>query len=218
MKKIFFRSTLSLDDYRRFNESSPTGLPENVFITRYDIDYRQLFREWLQSAFDTNKKRIEKGKQPLILEVSVKAHYDDRSIKANNLLWKALTILATAMSKDGTRVSPQELYDIDMKDFAPLYERTFPNEYIQAMCIMAESGEDETGNVIGHVREVRDNGDGTSTMVLQKTSSYFNAEEFARYLECKLYELEEMGKSRHTDSETKALIDDFHAHLKRGKK
>jgi hypothetical protein len=105
-----------------------------------------------------------------------------------------------------------------MKDFAPLYERTFPNEYIQAMCIMAESGEDETGNVIGHVREVRDNGDGTSTMVLQKTSSYFNAEEFARYLECKLYELEEMGKSRYTDSETKALIDDFHEHLKRGKK
>ena len=218
MKKLFFRSTLSLDDYRRFKESSPTGLPENVFITRYDIDYRQLFREWLQSAFDTNAKRLEKGKQPLILEVSVKAHYDDRSIKANNLLWKALTILATAMSKDGTRVSPQELYDIDMKDFAPLYERTFPNEYIQAMCIMAESGEDETGNVIGHVREVRDNGDGTSTMVLQKTSSYFNAEEFARYLECKLYELEEMGKSRYTDSETKALIDDFHEHLKRGKK
>lgn len=218
MKKLFFRSTLSLDDYRRFKESSPTGLPENVFITRYDIDYRQLFREWLQSAFETNKKRLEKGKQPLILEVSVKAHYDDRSIKANNLLWKALTILSTAMSKDGTRVSPQELYDIDMKDFAPLYERTFPTEYIQAMCIMAESGEDETGTVIGHVRKVRDNGDGTSTLVLQKTSSYFNTDEFARYLECKLYELEEMGKSRYTDSEVKGLIEDFHKHLKDGKK
>lgn len=213
MKKLFFRSTISLDDYRRFVSTNPQGIAENVFITRYDLGYKKHFREWLQSAFDANDKRLEKGKQPLELEITIKSHYDDRSVSANNLLWKALTLLSIILSKEGRKVSPQELYDIDMIDFAPPYERTFPNEYIQAMRIMAESGEDETGSVIGHVIEVRDNGDGTSTMVLQKTTSFFNTDEFSRYLECKLYELEEMGATRYNDSEVKALIDDFHKHL-----
>ena len=86
MKKLLFRGTINLDDYRRFVSTNPLKQAENVFIVRYDLGYKTVFREWLQQAFNANEKRLSKGNEAMVFEIEIKSHADDRTVSANNLL------------------------------------------------------------------------------------------------------------------------------------
>jgi len=213
MKKLFFRGTVSLEDYRRFVSTNPQGLAENVFIARYDLGYKQIFREWLRNTFDVNDKRIAKGKEPVELEITVKAYYDDRTVLENALLWKLYTNIAEIMNHEskGPFVTPQNLYDLDMEDYAPIHEIDVPDNLVSAFILVADMGED---NIKGHLVKKIDNGDGTHHLVFRETSSFWDTVRFSYLIKAKIDELEDMGRTRWNDGFVKAIIDDFHAHIK----
>lgn len=214
MKKLLFRGTINLDDYRRFVSTNPLKQAENVFIARYDLGYKNVFREWLQQAFNANEKRLSKGNEGIMLEIEIKSRYDDRSVIANNLLWKILTIQADILNHEMhsvKMVTPQELYDNDMADYAPIHKITVPKNLASAYCIVAESGEEK---VKGHLKDRLDNLDDTVDLTFIETSSFWDKIKFADFLQRKLDELEEMGKTRYNDGYVKSLIDDFNTKLK----
>ena len=214
MKKLLFRCTINLDDYRRFVSTNPLKQAENVFIARYDLGYKTVFREWLQQAFNANEKRLSKGNEPMVLEIEIKSHADDRTVSANNLLWKILTLQADILNHEANSVkmiTPQELYDTDMADYAPVHTITVPKNLASAYCIVAESGEDA---IKGHLKERTDNLDDTVDLTFIETSSFWDTVKFADFLQIKLDELEEMGRTRYNDGYVKSLIDDFNTKLK----
>ena len=213
MKKLFFRGTVDLEDYRRFVSTNKKGLAENVFIGRYDLGYKNIFRAWLQKTFEANDKRVAKGKQPVELEITIKAHYDDRTVKENALLWKIYTNIADILNHENPRlrVTPQDLYDKDMEDYAYYHEIDVPNHLVSAFILVAEMGEDE---IKGHLVKRIDNGDETMHLVFQETSSFWDTVRFSELIKAKIDELEEMGRTRWNDGFTKAILDDFHVHMK----
>lgn len=214
MKKLFFRGTVSLEDYRRFVSTNPQGLVENVFISRYELGYKNIIREWLRNTFDVNDRRVAKGKEPVELEITVKAFYDDRTVSENAMLWKLYSMIAEIINHENprARVTPQSLYDKDMEDYATIHEIDVPANLVSAFCIMAEMGEDE---IKGHFVSKYDNGDGTIHLVFQETSSFWDTVRFSDLIKAKIDELEDMGRSRMNDGFVKAIIDDFHAHNKK---
>jgi hypothetical protein len=213
MKKLFFRGTVSLADYRRFVSTNPNGLAENVFIARYELGYKHIFREWLKNTFDVNDKRVAKGKEPVELEITIKAFYDDRTVSENALLWKLYTNLCEILNHENPRlrVTAQELYDKDMKDYAPIHEIDVPENLVSAFILVAEMGED---NIKGHLVKKIDNGDKTWHLVFQESSSFWDTVRFSDLIKAKIDELEDMGRTRLNDGFVRAIIDDFHAHMK----
>jgi len=217
VKKLFFRGTLSLDDYRRFVSTNSRGLAENVFIARYDLGYKQIFRDWIKNTFDVNDKRIAKGKEPVELEITIKARYDDRTVLENALLWKIYSNIAEILNHEDprARVTVQQLYDKDMEDYAPIHEIDVPDNLVSAFILVAEMGEDK---IRGHLVKKIDNGDGTYHLVFQETSSFWDTVRFSDLIKAKIDELEDMGRNRWNDGFVKAIIDDFHAHMKKANK
>lgn len=216
MKKLFFRGTVDLNDYRRFVSTNSNGLAENVFIARYELGFKNIFRDWLRNTFDVNDKRIAKGKESVELEITVKAYYDDRTVSENNMLWKLYTLIAEILNHENpkAKITPQELYDKDMEDWAIIHEIDCPTNLVSAYIIVAEMGEDE---IKGHLVQKIDNGDGTWHLVFKESSSFFDTIRFSDLIKEKIDELEEMGRTRWNDGFVKALIDDFHKHMEKAK-
>lgn len=216
MKKLFFRGTVDLNDYRRFVSTNSNGLAENVFIARYELGFKNIFRKWLRNTFDVNDKRISKGKEPAELEITVKAYYDDRTVSENNMLWKLYSLISEILNHENpkAKVTPQELYDKDMEDWATFHEIDCPANLVSAYIIVAEMGEDE---IKGHLVQKIDNGDGTWHLVFKESSSFFDTIRFSDLIKEKIDELEEMGRTRWNDGFVRAIIDDFHAHQKEKK-
>jgi hypothetical protein len=216
MKKLFFRGNVSIEDYRRFVSTNSHGLAENVFIARYELGYKQIFREWLRNTFAVNDKRVAKGKEPVELEITIKAHYDDRTVSENALLWILYTNLCEILNHENPRlrVTPQQLYDKDMEDYAPIHEIDVPENLVSAFILVAEMGED---NIKGHLIKKIDNGDGTWHLVFQESSSFWDIVRFSDLIKAKIDELEDMGRTRMNDGFVRAIIDDFHAHMKEKK-
>jgi len=213
VKKLFFRGTVDIADYRRFVSTNSQGLAENVFIARYDIGYKQIFREWLRNTFDVNDKRVSKGKEPCELEITIKAYYDDRTVSENALLWKLYTNLCDILKHENPRLhlTPQDLYDKDMEDYAPIHEIDVPDNLVSAFILVADMGDDK---IKGHVIKNIDNGDGTHHLVFLESSSFWDTVKFSDLIKAKIDELEDMGRTRWNDGYVKAIIDDFHTHMK----
>ena len=191
-------------------------MTENVMITRYDLGYRNIVREFLKGFFSGQDKRIFAGKNPYVLEVSLKIIGDSRTLDQNALLWKLYTIIADILNHDDPRAkeTPSRLYDADMIDYAPIHTVTCQTELVTAYKILAESGEEA---LKGHLIEDVDNGDGTHTLTFRETTSFWDTVRLADLLTAKIADLEEMGRTRHDDGYVKAIIDDFHAMQKKEK-
>lgn len=211
-RTCFFRSTIDINDFARFKGTS--AITENVMISRYDLSYRNIVREFLAGFFAGQNKRIESGKNPYILEVSLKIIGDSRTLDQNAMLWKLYTIIANILNHDDPRAlaTPSDLYNADMIDYAPVHSVTCLTELVKAYTILAESGEEA---LRGHLVEDVDNLDGAHTLTFRETTSFWDTVRLADLITAKIADLEDMGKTRYNDGYVKAIIDDFHAMQKK---
>lgn len=215
MKELYFRASLDITAYQRHNVLRS----ENLVIVKYEDDWASIIQPWLRECVDANDRRIANGKQPCELEVTIKAHYDDRTVKANALMWKIYDLQAQILNREGqfirNPIKPMELYKQDMEGYAPVHEKICDTIDAPAIIAFAESGECEyRGHLIGR-EDTQDEVDrDISILTFRETSSFWDSATFATFIEYKLAELETMGKDRWNDGEVKALIDDFKAKIK----
>ena len=206
MKKLYFRASLDITAYQRH----AVRRSENLVIVKYADDWASIVQTWLRECVDANDRRIASGKQPCELEITIKAHYDDRTVKANALMWVIYDLQAQILNREGkyirNPITPMELYKEDMEGYAPVHEKICDTIDAPAIIAFAESGECEyRGHLIS-----RDDADNALTrLTFRETSSFWDSSAFATFIEYKLIELETMGKDRWNDGEVKGLIDDF---------
>jgi hypothetical protein len=208
-RTCFFRSTIDINDFHRFLSTCPKGIAENVMLARYDIGYRNIVREFLRGLFDGQDRRIAAGKSPYVVEVSLKVIGDCRTVDQNAMLWKLYTLIAEILNHDDprARVKPSDLYDADMVDYAPIHTVTCHGNLVAAYKILAESGQDA---LRGHLIKDIDQGDGNHVLTFRETTSFWDTVKLADLITAKIADLEDMGRTRHTDGFVKAIIDDFH--------
>ena len=211
MKKLYFRASLDITAYQRHN----VRRSENLVIVKYADDWSSIVQPWLRECVDANDRRIANGKQPCELEISIKAHYDDRTVKANALMWVIYDLDCEILNREGkyikNKVTPIELYNQDMIDYAPIHYKICRKEDVPAIIAFAESGDCEYR---GHLIYQEELLDGMVKLTFRETSSFWDISAHSTFLEYKLAELETMGKDRWNDGEVKALIDDFRNRIK----
>ena len=108
-------------------------------------------------------------------------------------------------------VIPLELYNGDMKDYAPMHTKECSADDELAIISFAENGNAEyKGHLVN--KEIINNN--MVRLYFQETSSFWNKMKFSEFLDYKINELEQMGMDRWNDGEVKALIIDFRERLK----
>ena len=207
MKKLYFRASLDITAYQRH----AVRRSENLVIVKYADDWASIVQTWLRECVDANDRRIASGKQPCELEITIKAHYDDRTVKSNALMWVIYDLQAQILNREGkyirNPITPMELYKQDMEWYAPVHTKTVDNEFVAAVIAFAEQGE---GELRGHlVSKIVDDLAQSTKLTFRETSSFWDTATFATFIEYKLAELETMGRDRWNDGEVKGLIDDF---------
>lgn len=207
MKTLYFRASLDINAYQRHNVKRS----ENLVITKYADDWANIVQPWLRECVDANDRRIANGKQPCELEISIKAHYDDRTVKANALMWVIYDLQAQILNREGkyirNPITPMELYKQDMEGYAPTHEKVCDSIDAAAIIAFAESGECEYRGHLIRSDEIEDTG--AVRLEFRETSSFWDTATFATFIEYKLAELETMGRDRWNDGTVKGLIDDF---------
>lgn len=215
MKKLYFRATLDIQDYYKKNIMSG----DNLFLCRYSDDWKKIILPYLRYITDINDKRVNDNKNPCVIEITIKPRLDDRTLKENALMWKIYEIQADILNREAqdvkNPVTIQELYDEDMKGYAPVHTKICAVNDEQAIIAFAEQGDCEYR---GHLIDSVHDDDGYATIRFRETSSFWDTAKFSEFLEYKINELEQMGQERWNNGEVKALIDDFKAHLKEGEK
>lgn len=215
MKKLYFRAALDITAYQRHEVKRS----ENLVITKYADDWAPIVQGWLRECVDANDRRVAKGKAPAELEITIKAHYNDRSVEANALMWVIYDLQAQILNREGqyirNPIKPMELYKQDMEGYAPVHEKICDTTDAPAIIAFAESGECEyRGHLIG-----REDADCSLTkLTFRETSSFWDTATFATFIEYKLAELETMGRDRFSDGVVKGLIDDFMKNIKESNK
>lgn len=220
MKKLYFRASLDITAYQRHEVKRS----ENLVITKYSDDWAPIVQAWLRECVDANDRRIANGKSCCELEITIKAHYDDRTVKANSLMWVIYDLQAQILNREGqyirNPIKPMELYKQDMEGYAPTHEKVCDSIDAAAIIAFAESGECEyRGHLIG--RASVGGYDLTNEKVkltFRETSSFWDTATFATFIEYKLAELETMGRDRWNDGTVKGLIDDFMKNIKEKEK
>ena len=214
MKKLFFRASLGIKPYQEHGIMRS----ENLALFKYGNDWADIVQTWLRNCVDENDKRVLAGKQPCELEISIKPRFKDRSVEANALMWVIYDLQAKIINREGgfvDKVTPLELYNTDMLDYAELHMKVCNANDEEAIIAYAEAGDCEYR---GHFVESVHDDDGFATLTFRETSSFWDTSQFTTFLEYKINELEQMGLDRWNDGEVKALIDDFKNGLKDGKK
>ena len=211
MKHLFFRAFIKLEDWKRLGINKS----DNLFLCRYENDWKQIVQQWLREITEADKKRIESGKSECELEIIIKPHYADRTIKENNLMWKIYDIQANILNKEMKNVrnpvTSIELYNGDMKDYAPVHAKECSVDDELAIISFAENGNAEYKGHLVNKEIINDN---RVRLFFQETSSFWNKIKFSEFLDYKINELEQMGIDRWNDGEVKALIIDFRKRLK----
>lgn len=211
MKKLYFRANLDITAYQKHEVKRS----ENLAIFKYADDWQPIVTAWLRECVDANDRRIANGKQPAELEISIKAHYDDRTVKANALMWVIYDVDCEILNREGKYIqhpiTPMELYQQDMEGYAPVHIKICAKEDAEAVIAYAESGEPEYR---GHLILREELPDGMVRLTFRETSSFWDTAQHSTFLEYKLAELETMGRDRFNDGVVKGLIDDFMKNIK----
>jgi hypothetical protein len=214
MKKLFFRGSIEYQDYI---DHDVTG-SDDLVILRYPADWRPVVRQWLRSTVDTNAARAADGKQPCMLEVTIKPRLQDRTVKMNALMWKLYEIQCDIINRERRRVggdvTPRELYEIDMTDYGTMHYKTCHASEKPAVVAFAESGEPEYR---GHLVTEVEQGNGLVCLGFRETSSFWDISKMSDFLDAKILETEDMGRDRWCDGEVKAMIEDLHKNRKGAK-
>lgn len=206
MARLRFQARLSKEEYTKRGVLRS----DDLVILKHDRLDRERIQKELYKILAKNDERIMSGREPLELDIVITIKNEHRSLKANNLLWLIYTKQAEILNLEGKevkKIQPRELYDVDMKDYAPVHAKRVMAEFVPAIIAFAEN--DPDCEFRGHLVSKQDVGDGIVELVFRETSSFWDTALMAKFIEAKIAELEQMGKDRYNDGDVQAIIEDF---------
>lgn len=200
--KLRFQADFDHTEYKKRNVVTSDCL----FIAKCRRDeYPRVMTE-LRKLRDKNIERELAGKEPIDFDVTVNIHYRKRSLDANALMWALYTLMAEAMTRENPTRNPftaQELYDEDMKQFAPRHYLSCDPASLSFFVMVLEQER-------GHVKAIHDSEQtGNKVIEIWQTSSYWDTKQMSDHIERLLNTLDDMGISSHTNGDLKKVFDDF---------
>lgn len=153
---------------------------------------------------EKSERNKEKGLDPPELDITIDIDFEGRSIKSNAVMWSIYRIQAYYMNKElksVKQVTPDELYQKDMIDYAERHR-------IKSPINSAEFFRTVLTNEKGKIKAEKEI-DGYIYFEVWETSSYWNSQKMAEFIEIKLYELEQAGITRIEDGNLDKVFNDF---------
>jgi len=199
--KLRARCWLDINEYRKRGVMRY----DNLIILKHDDDSRERIQKELYKINDKNLVRIAEGKETVELDVVIDINYSERSLSQNALMWKLYDVLAEALNREaGTRyrVSPESLYEEDMKEWAPRHRLYCDKESLPFFKIVLEEER-------GKIRAVRELPDGKYEIEVWRTSSYWNTVEMNNHIDRLLNTLEQMGVIAENNGKLDAIMRDI---------
>lgn len=190
------------------------GFPEeaDAIILWYPDTARERMAELKAKIAEVNADREKNGEEPVEIDVCIDFVRKRRSIRANNLMWALYEIIASALNKENrTRkpITPQDLYNVDMKAYAPKATFPVPTVWAEAIAHEIEHGEDPDyeslrGRVIERIRRGEE-----TILTVWRTSSFWNTKEMAEHIDRILQDIADMGITRERDGGLDAVFEDY---------
>lgn len=197
--KLRFQATLDIEEYRKRGVMRSDDL---VILKNEPADRERIQKELYKIAAKNDMER-EAGRELVKIDVVMDIAYRKRSPEANRLMWMLYTIIAEKLSREnGTRdrITPEELYEQDMADWAPRHEIFCKKDSVQFFKMVLEQEK-------GHVHSITEKGDLCRIEVWQ-TSSYWNSLQMSEHIDRLLNTLEQMGVIRENNGDLDKIMRD----------
>jgi len=197
--KLRFAATFDANEYRKRGILQRDCL---VILKHLEEDRERIQRE-LYRIVEKNDAAIVSGKPPVELDVVIDIAYRKRSADANRLMWALYTIIAEVINREqGTRnrVTPEELYEQDMVDWAPRHRFVCEESSLEFFKIVLQEEK-------GKIKSI-DTKDGTCAIEVWQTSSFWNTKQMAEHIDRLLNTLEQMGVIRENDGNLDRIMRD----------
>lgn len=185
---------------------------DDFLIIKYPEQYREEILKFDDFCFHKNEKLYKTTGYGLKINITLSAN-NERSIKSNSLLWKIYTVLSKIINSEidfnhkADRVTPKELYDIDMIDYGEKKKLIISTELKEFVIEIAESGNNK--KLQGHLFSEKKLENNLIELTFNRTSSYWNQTEFSFFINMKIEELKEYKLNTETSSITKIIIEEF---------
>ena len=198
--KLRFTSFIDINEYRRREIYKNENI---VLLSHKSADRPRILKE-LEKIFDLTERNVLQGKDPIMLDVTIDIQYRPRSIDANNLMWALYTVIAEVMNRElrsMKKITPQELYDEDMKDIAPRRRIMCSRDDEQYFIEVLQSD-------FGGVKS-RTELSGNIVLEAWETSSRWNTKQMSEHIERLIATLEDMGVTTAGNGDVNAIFNDY---------
>lgn len=198
--KLRFQATFDIEEYRKRGVMRSDDL---VILKNEPADRERIQKELYKIAAKNDMER-EAGRDLVKIDVVMDIAYRKRSPEANRLMWMLYTIIAEKLSREnGTRnrITPEELYEQDMADWAPRHEIFCKKDSVQFFKMVLEQEK-------GHVQSITEKADLCRIEVWQ-TSSYWNSFQMSEHIDRLLNTLEQMGVIRENNGDLDKIMRDI---------
>src|SRR5574344_822233 len=168
--KLRFSATFDPNEYRKRGILQRDGL----VILKHAAEDRERVQRELYKIVAKNDEAILRGKDIIGLDVIIDIAYRKRSADANRLMWALYTIIADALNREqGTRnrITPEELYEQDMVDWAPRHRFVCEEPSLEFFKIVLQ---EEKGKIKKKKKKK-----GICSIEVWQTSSFWNTKQMA---------------------------------------
>lgn len=197
--KLRFAATFDANEYRK------RGIMQNdcLVILKHDQEDRERIQKELYKIVERNDKAILAGKDQVELDVIIDIAYRKRSSDANRLMWALYTIISEYLNKEqGTRsrITPEELYEQDMVDWAPRHRFVCEEPSLEFFKIVLQEEK-------GKIKKIETE-NGICAIEVWQTSSFWNTKQMAEHIDRLLNTLEQMGIIRENSGDLDRIMRD----------
>jgi hypothetical protein len=204
--KLRFAATFDPNEYRK------RGILQRdcLVIMKHAAEDRERIQKELYKIVAKNDEAISRGKDLIELDVIIDIAYRKRSADANRLMWALYTIIADALNREqGTRnrITPEELYEQDMVDWAPRHRFVCEEPSLEFFKIVLQEEK-------GKIKKIETE-KGICSIEVWQTSSFWNTKQMAEHIDRLLNTLEQMGIIRENSGDLDRIMKDVEDWRKR---
>lgn len=204
--RLRFSATFDPNEYRK------RGILQRdcLVILKHAAEDRERVQKELYKIVAKNDEAISRGKDIIGLDVIIDIAYRKRSADANRLMWALYTIIADALNREqGTRnrITPEELYEQDMVDWAPRHRFVCEEPSLEFFKIVLQEEK-------GKIKKIETE-KGICSIEVWQTSSFWNTKQMAEHIDRLLNTLEQMGIIRENSGDLDRIMKDVEDWRKR---
>lgn len=204
--RLRFSATFDPNEYRK------RGILQRdcLVILKHAAEDRERVQRELYKIVAKNDEAISRGKDIIGLDVIIDIAYRKRSADANRLMWAIYTIIADALNREqGTRnrITPEELYEQDMVDWAPRHRFVCEEPSLEFFKIVLQEEK-------GKIKKIETE-KGICSIEVWQTSSFWNTKQMAEHIDRLLNTLEQMGIIRENSGDLDRIMKDVEDWRKR---